>query len=112
MVRYMVLYNSELGAADLMSSSSPEKMKASMDEWIKWKDKANQTVDVEFGMPLQAINRVSTDGVTNSINQASGYSFIDAASKAAALGVLRDHPHLKRTGAYIDLLEIMPMPGM
>lgn len=112
MTKFMVLYNSTASASDLMANASPEEMKASMAEWIKWRDEASATAKVDFGLPLQAVSRVSTDGVAESQNQASGYSFLEGESKEAVVELLKTHPHLKRPGAYIDVLELLAMPGL
>lgn len=112
MAKYMVLYNSTESAADVMAEASPEKMKASMDEWMKWRDEASKIVKIEFVLPLQAVSRITPDGVTDSNNQTSGYSIMEGESKEAIIGLLRKHPHLKRSGTTIDLLEMMSMPGM
>lgn len=112
MAKYMILYNSTMAAADIMANSSPEQMKASMDEWSKWKDEAVKTVKFDFGMPLQAVRRVMPGIVTDSDNQASGYSIMESDSKDAIIELLKTHPHLKRQGASIDVLEMLSMPGM
>jgi hypothetical protein len=112
MAKYMVLYNSTASASDLMANASPEDMKASMDEWIKWRDEASKTAKVDFGLPLQAVSRVTTDGVTDSSSQVSGYSIVEGGSKEAIIELLQTHPHLKRPGASIDVLEMLSMPGI
>lgn len=99
-------------AADLMANASPEEMKASMGEWVKWRDEASKTLRVEFGMPLQAVGRITPDGVTGSDTHVSGYSIVEGASKEAVIAQLRTHPHLKRAGASIDVLEMLSMPGI
>lgn len=112
MAKYMVLYNSTASASELMANASPEEMKASMAEWIKWKDQASKTANFDFGMPLQAVSRVTTDDVTDSDSQVSGYSIMEGDSKEAIMELLKSHPHLKRPGASIDVLEMLSMPGM
>jgi len=108
----MVLYNSTVTVSELMAQASPKEMKASMDEWIKWRDEASKTIKVDFGLPLQAVSRVTASGATDSNNQASGYSILEGESKAAILELLQKHPHLKRPGAAIDVLEMLSMSGM
>jgi hypothetical protein len=112
MAKYLILYNSTDSATELMANASPEQMKDSMDEWIKWRDEAGKTAKFDFGMPLQAAGRVTTDGSGDSDNSASGYSIIEGDSKDAIIELLLTHPHLKRAGASIDLLEMMAMPGL
>ncbi len=112
MAKYMLLWNSTESASELMAKASSEQMKASMDEWVKWKDEASKTVKFDFGTPLQSVNRVTSDGESKSTNQATGYSTVEGDSKEAILELLKKHPHLKRSGASIDVLEMLPMPGM
>ena len=112
MMKFMVLYNSSTSASELMANASPEEMKASMDEWIKWRDEVSKTVKFDWGLPLQAVSRVTADGVTDSDSQVSGYSIMEGESKEAITELLKTHPHLKRPGAFIDILEMLSMPGI
>ncbi len=112
MPKFMVLYNSSAKASELMAEASPEEMKASMAEWIKWKDDVSATLKLDFGMPLQATARITPAGLGESPSEVSGYSTIEGDSKDAIVEVLKTHPHLKRPGASIDLLEMLSMPGM
>jgi hypothetical protein len=109
MARFMVLYNSDIQAKDMMTSSTPEQRQASMVEWIKWREDASKQVKVEFGMPLQILTRVTADGQTESDIPVGGYSLLDG-DQDTIIGLLKVHPHLKRSGSSIDLLEIVPMP--
>ncbi len=112
MAKYMVLYNSSASASELMANATPEEMQASMAEWMQWRGQAEKSFKVDFGMPLQAVCRVTATESTASDNQASGYSIVEGDSKDALVELLKSHPHLKRAGAYIDVLEMLPMPGM
>lgn len=112
MTKYLILYNTTESASDLMARTSPEDMKASMEEWIRWSEEANKKAKFDFGMPLQATSRVTPDGVTASDSQVSGYSFMEGDSKEAIIELLKTHPQLKRPGATIDVLEVLPMPGL
>jgi hypothetical protein len=66
MAKYMVLYYSTTSASELMANASMEQMKASMNEWQKWKDNASKTAKIEFGMPLEAVKHISLQGTTDS----------------------------------------------
>ncbi len=112
MAKYLILYSSTASASELMANASPEEMKASMNEWIEWRDEASKTVSFDFGMPLQPVSQVVKDGVGNSASQVSGYSIMEGDSKDAIIELLKTHPHLKREGASIDVLEMLSMPGM
>lgn len=111
MAKFMVLYVSKVPAKDRMASASPEQMKSSMDELIKWKDETSKSISVEFGMPLQVINSISAGGVGEGHTPVSGYSILEG-DKEAVLEALKNHPHLKTEGNAIELLEFLSMPGL
>ncbi len=113
MAKFMVLYSSTVPASEVMANSTPEEMKASMEQWMAWREEAQKTVKaVDFGTPLQSVSHLSSDGVTEGANQTSGYSIIEGESKDAVVAVLTTHPHLQRSGNSIDVLEMLSMPGM
>jgi hypothetical protein len=112
MAKYMVLYSSTASASELMANASPEEMKASMAEWMQWREAASQKAKIDFGLPLEAVGRITGDGVSDSDSQVSGYSIVEAESKDIVTDLLKNHPHLQRAGASIDVLEMLSMPGM
>ena len=112
MAKYLVLYNASVSARELMANATPEQMKASMDEWIAWRDDASKTAKVDFGLPLQAVGHVTPDDVTDSDSDVSGYAILEGDSQDAILELLKTHPHLKRADASIDVLEMLSMPGL
>ena len=112
MAKYMVLYNSSTDAATTMAQATPEQMKASMEEWIQWRNEASKTAKVDFGLPLQPISHITYDEVTDSDSRVGGYSIVEGDSKEAIIELLKTHPQLKRGGASIDVLQMLPMPGL
>lgn len=112
MAKYMVLYNGTGSAKEVMANTTPEDMKVSMDEWIAWRDQAAKTAEVEFGLPLDAVSSITSNGVAASNSHVSGYSIIESDSKDTVIELLQTHPHLKQPGNSIDVLEMLPMPGM
>jgi hypothetical protein len=111
MPKYLMLYNSNTSASDRMAQATSEQMQASMGEWIKWKEGAEKSTKFEFGMPLQVAAKVAGDQVGSGETKVSGYSFIEG-DKDTVLAQVKSHPHLKEAGNYIELLEVMPMPGL
>lgn len=112
MTKYMILYNATEKPKETMAKTSPEEMKASMDEWINWRNEANKTINIAFGLPLQPVSRLDTTGASDSTTQVSGYATAEADSKDILLEALKSHPQLKRPGASIDVLEMLSMPGL
>jgi hypothetical protein len=111
MPKYLVLFNSTLSASETMKQATPEQMQASMQEWMQWKDMAEKKVKFEWGLPIQAIARITPTETLSGNNQASGYCTLEG-SKEDVLSLLTTHPHLKREGATTDVLEMLSMPGM
>lgn len=111
MAKYMVLYKSTASASELMAKATPEEMKASMAEWIKWKEELDKSIGFEWGMPLQTIAELTPDSIKDGQSPVSGYATMEG-DKEKIIEVLKSHPHLKRDGASIDVLEMLSMPGM
>ncbi len=112
MKKFLVLYMAS--AADfekMMKESTPEQQKEGMDAWMKWMD-ANKSSFVDGGAPLGKTKRVDAKGPSDVRNDVGGYSIVQAASADAAAKLFgKDMPHLQMPGAWIEIVEIMPMPG-
>jgi hypothetical protein len=113
MKKFMVLYMaSGLEFERMRQNSTPEQRKKGMDAWMKWMN-ANKTSIVEGGAPLGKTKRVDSNGVSNTKNEIGGYSVVQAKSHDAATKIFgKDHPNLKMPGAWIEIIEVMPLPGM
>ncbi len=112
MTKFMILYNSTATAREVMANATPEQMQASMQEWIEWRNAATPTAKIEFGLPLQAVGQVMAEGARASSSHIGGYSIAECDTKEALLELLKTHPQLKRPGAAIEVLEMLPMPGL
>ena len=112
MSKFMILYNSQMSSSEQMTNASPEEMKASMEEWISWKNEVSKTVNFDFGLPLQIVNKLTSNEITAGDSHVSGYSIMEGESKDVIVNMLKSHPHLKQAGASIDVLEMLHMPGM
>ena len=114
MKKFLVLYMASAADFDkMMKDSTPEQQKAGMDGWMKWMD-ANKASFVDGGAPLGKTMRVDAKGATDVRNDVGGYSIVQAASADAAAKMFgKDMPHLQMMpGAWIEIVEIMPMPAM
>jgi hypothetical protein len=108
--KFLILYNAPIPASKFMAQSSPEQRQAGMKAWIDWKDALDTSLSFEFGMPVEAVGRLTPSGVEESDNIASGYAIMEGEAKAAVIDALKTHPHLKRPEATIDVLEMLSMP--
>jgi len=113
MKKFMVLYMASGPEFERMrQNSTPEQRKKGMDAWMKWIN-ANKTSMVEGGAPLGKTKRVDSNGASNTRNEIGGYSVVQAESHDAATKIFgKDHPHLQMPGAWIEIIEVMPLPGM
>jgi hypothetical protein len=112
MSKFFVLYLAPVASIEqLMANSTPEQMKAGMDAWMTWM-KSNERALADMGAPLGKTKRVTASGVSSVKNEVTGYTIVEAESHDAAVKLLEGHPHLQVPGAYIDVLAVMPIPGM
>lgn len=111
MKKFMALYLAPISALEQMNKATPEQMKAGMDAWMAWAGK-HKTSITELGAPLGKTKRVTNKGASATKNEITGYSIVEAESHDAATKLFEGHPHLHMPGASIEVMELMPIPGM
>jgi hypothetical protein len=113
MRKFMVLYMASKAEFEkMMKNSTPEQHQKGMEAWMKWMNE-NKTSLVDSGAPLGKTKRVDSNGASNTKNEIGGYSVVQAESHDSAAKMFgKEHPHLQVPGAWIEIVEIMPLPGM
>ena len=111
MKKFLLLYMSPVSAEQHMQTSSPEDMQRGMEPWLTWFDTHKQDL-VEMGMPTANEMNVTKVGSSRPTTFIGGYSIVQADDMDAAKAMLSDHPHYMMEGNSIEVLELMPMPGM
>ena len=112
MKKFMVLYKAPVTAFEQMMNITPEQQKAGMEAWMTWSKKAASSI-VDMGGPLGKSLRVAKGGaVTPVVNDLGGYSIMQAESKEALAASMKDHPHFMMPDSSIEIVELMPIPGM
>jgi hypothetical protein len=113
MKKFMVLYMAPAAQFEQwMKTMTPEQQKKSMAGWMAWMN-ANKASLVDGGGPLGKTKRVDAGGAKDAKNELGGYSVVQAESHDAAAKIFgKDHPHLQSPGTWIEITEIMPVPGM
>ncbi len=112
MKKFLVLYKASKSGFDQMKSATPEQQKAGMDAWMAWSKKAAASI-VDMGAPLGKSLRVTKDGASPpASNDLGGFSILQAESNEALTGMLEGHPHFMMPDSTIEVVELMPMPGM
>jgi len=114
MKKFLVLYMADSAEFEqMMKNSTPEQQKKGMEAWMKWMGD-NKASLVDGGAPLGKTKRVDANGAWDAKNDIGGYSIVQAESAEAATKIFsKDHPHLQlMPGSWIEIIEIMPVPGM
>jgi len=111
MKKFLVLYKAPLASFEQMKQATPEQQKAGMDAWMSWSKKSASTI-VDMGAPLGKGLVVTPGGSSAVSNDLGGYSVLQAESKEALAESLKGHPHLMTPDGVIEVIEIMPIPGM
>ncbi|HVG59381.1 MAG TPA: hypothetical protein VNA24_12555 [Hyalangium sp.] len=111
MKKFLVLYKASASAFEQMMKATPEQQKAGMDAWMAWSQRAAASI-VDLGAPLGKSLRVAKSGASPTTNDLGGYSILQAESKEALAEILKGHPHFMTPDSTIEVVEIMPIPGM
>ena len=110
MKKFMVLYRAPLTSFDEAMRAPPEQQKAGMDAWMGWAAKASAAI-VDMGGPLGKTLKVTPAGASPTRNDLGGYSIMQAESKEALAETMKGHPHFMMPGGFIEIVELVPMPG-
>ena len=111
MKKFLVLYKAPTSSFELMMKSTPEQQKAGMDAWMVWSKKAAASI-VDMGGPLGKSLRVTPGGASPTTNDLGGFSILQAESKEALADTMKGHPHFMTPDGTIEIVELMPIPGM
>jgi hypothetical protein len=110
MKKFLVLYKAPASSFEQMMKATPAQQKAGMDAWMSWSKKAAGSI-VDMGAPLGKSLRVTNAGSSPTKNDLGGYSVLQAESKEALGDSLKGHPHFMTPDGFIEIVELMPMPG-
>ena len=111
MKKFLVLYKAPTSSFEQMKNTSPEQQKAGMDAWMSWGKKSASSI-VDMGGPLGKSLRVTNSGASPIANDLGGFSILKAESKEALAESLKGHPHFMLPEGSIEVVELMPIPGM
>jgi hypothetical protein len=111
MKKFLVLYKAPISSFEQMMKATPEQQKAGTEAWMAWSKKAAASI-VDMGAPLGKSLRVTKTGSSPTTNDLGGYSILQAESKEALGESLKGHPHFMMPEGTIEIIELMPIPGM
>ena len=81
-----------------------------MDAWGAWMGKASKSI-VDMGAPLGRSLQVTPQGASPTRNDLGGFSIMQGESKEALAEELKGHPHFMTPSGFIEIVDLMPMPG-
>jgi hypothetical protein len=112
MKKFMVLYLAPRAEFEkMMKGVTAEQQKKGMEAWMKWMNKNKKSL-VDGGAPLGKSKRVDAKGTSDVKNELGGYSIVQARSHDDAAKMFsKEHPHFFIPKAWIEIVEIMPIPG-
>ena len=112
MKKFMVLYMAPRAEFEkMLKSVTPEQQKKGMDAWMKWMSKNKKSM-VDGGAPAGKTKRVDAKGASDVKNEVGGYSIVQARSHDDAVKMFgKEHPHFSMPKAWIEIIEILPIPG-
>jgi hypothetical protein len=89
-----------------------EREKAGMEGWMKWaKEKEGSIVDL--GSPLGKTKRINAQGISDTKNEITAYTIVQAESHEAAAELFANHPHFMIfPGESVEVMECLPIPEM
>ena len=64
-----------------------------------------------MGAPLGKSLKVTAAGASPTKNDLGGFSIMQGESKEAVAEVLKGHPHFMTPDGFIEIVELMPIPG-
>ncbi len=111
MKKFLVLYRAPIASFDQMMKATPEQQKAGMEAWAIWMKKAHGSI-VDMGAPLGKTLKVTPGGASPGRNDIGGYSILQGESKEALAETLKGHPHFMMPEGFIEIVDLMPMPGV
>jgi hypothetical protein len=111
MKKFFVLYKAPIASFEQMMKATPEQQKAGMDAWMTWGKKAASSI-VDMGAPLGKTVKVTPAGSSPIQNDIGGYSIMQAESKEALAETMKGHPHFMMQGGWIEIVDLMPIPGV
>ena len=109
MKKFMVIYMvPTIAMQQMMEDSTPEQQKEMMDTWNAWIETNNADM-VDAGTALGKNKRVTKDEITDTRNEMTGYSIVQAESHEAAAKLVQDIPNFEMPEAYIEVMEMVEM---
>ena len=114
MKNFVAIYTGSGGAIGKWKSMPEDQRKereaAGIKAWNEWVEK-NKSSIVDIGSPLGKTKRASAAGVSDTRNNMTAYTVVQADSHEAAAKLFLNHPHFTIfPGDGVEIMECLPIP--
>ena len=114
MKKFVAIYlGSAEGLAEWKATNDEKKKereKAGMEGWMKWA-KDNEASIIDLGSPLGKTKRIDPRGISDTKNEITAYTIVQAESHDAAAELFANHPHFMIfPGQSVEVMECLPIP--
>lgn len=97
--------------ASLSEAAKADRQKEGIKTWSSWAEKNSKLIK-DIGNPLGKTKRVDGKGVSDSKNQMTAYTIIEANSHEEAAKLFLNHPHFEIfPGESIEIMECLALPN-
>ena len=118
MKKFLAVYlGSEHSAAGAKWEALDEKTRgeretAGVAGWMKWVETHSKSI-LDTGSPLGKTKRVDSNGISDTTNELTAFTIVEAESQVAAAKLFLNHPHFAIfPGDAVEIVECLPIPGM
>ena len=116
MKKFLAVY---IGTADALTkwqalndAAKKEREQAGMNAWHEWGTQHKKVI-LDMGAPLGKTKRINPKGISDTKNQLTGYTIVEAESHDAAAKIFLNHPHFSMfPGDSVEIMECLPIPNL
>jgi hypothetical protein len=114
MKKYLAVYHGSAAAmaewAKLSEAAKQDRQKEGIKLWSSWAEKNSKLIK-DVGNPLGKTMKVSANGISNTKNELTAYTIVEAETHEDAAKLFSNHPHFKIfPGDSIEVMECLNIP--
>jgi hypothetical protein len=115
MKKYLAVYFGAASAmnewAQLSEAAKQDRQKEGMKVWGAWAEKNSKLIK-DIGNPLGKTKKVDKNGVSDTKNELTAYTIVEAETHEEAAKLFVNHPHFQIfPGDRIEIMECLKIPG-
>lgn len=96
--------------AKLTPEAKADRQREGIKVWASWAEKNSKMIK-DVGNPLGKTKRVDGEGISDTKNQLTAYTIVEAETHEEAAKLFVKHPHFEIfPGESIEIMECLPLP--